>query len=108
MKKDDEVEQMVGEINQHIRKGLNDWADITLEAEVKEFAFMLNYSPIDLMNAAYLFQHVASNIGIKKRIINEENVSEFGNRFRQLIKDMTGCDPHDILNGTKMKDAFLN
>jgi len=53
------------------------------------------------MNATYLFQHVASNIGIKNGIITEANVEAFGTRLRQLIIDMTGYDPHAILEQEK-------
>lgn len=87
-------EQAVQEINQAIRDGLNHWADIALESEVKQWAVELNYFPRDLMNATYLFQHVASNIGIKSGHISEKNVKNFGQRLRQLIIEMTGYDPH--------------
>ena len=83
----------IKEINQHIRDGLSQWADVALEMEAKQWAYMLDYFPKDLMNATYLFQHVASNIGIKKGIIDEKKAVEFGNRLRQLIIDMTGYDP---------------
>jgi len=83
----------IKEINQHIRDGLSQWADVALEMEAKQWAYMLEYFPKDLMNATYLFQHVASNIGIKKGIIDEKKAVEFGERIRQLIIDMTGYDP---------------
>ena len=83
----------IKEINQHIRDGLSQWADVALEMEAKQWAYMLDYFPKDLMNATYLFQHVASNIGIKKGIIDEKKAVEFGERIRQLIIDMTGYDP---------------
>jgi hypothetical protein len=48
------------------------------------------------MNAVYIFQHIASNIGIKNGHIDEAKAVEFGNRLRELIKDMTGYDPHEL------------
>ncbi|MBQ8713048.1 MAG: hypothetical protein IJ551_09575 [Prevotella sp.] len=60
-----EQQQAIKEINQAVRDALNQWADIALEAEAKQQAHALDYFPRDLMNATYLFQHVASNIGIK-------------------------------------------
>lgn len=98
-KKYEEEEQRAAlrEINQHMRDGLNQWADIALQAEVKQWAYHMDYYPRDLMNVAYLFQHVASNIGIKSGNIDEKKAVEFGTRLRQLIIDMTGHDPHGIL-----------
>ena len=92
-----EKDKAIKEINQAIRDGLNQWADIALEAESKQWAVELKYFPRDLMNVTYLFQHVASNIGIKAGCINEANVTEFGQRLRQIIIDMTGYDPHGIM-----------
>lgn len=86
------------EINTAIREGLNQWADVMLESEVKQWAYRLDYFPRDLMNAIYIFQHVASNIGIKAGVINEQNTTDLGNRLRQLVIDMTGYDPHGILS----------
>lgn len=91
-------QQALKEINTAIRDGLNQWADVMLESEVKQWAYRLDYFPRDLMNAIYIFQHVASNIGIKAGIINLQNTADFGERLRQLVIDMTGYDPHGILN----------
>ena len=91
------------EINTAIRDGINQWADVMLESEVKQWAYRLDYFPRDLMNAIYIFQHVASNIGIKAGRISEQNTEEFGNRLRQLVIDMTGYDPHGILNDLEIE-----
>ena len=90
-----ERQKAIKEINQAIRDSLNHWADIALEAEVKQWAVELNYFPRDLMNVTYLFHHVLSNIGIKNGHISDVNVTELGQRLRQLIIDMTGYDPHE-------------
>lgn len=91
--------QAIEEINKQIRAGLNDWADVMLESEVKLWAAALNYYPRDIMNAVYIFQHVLSNVGIKNNIIDEKKSVEFGKRLRELVKDMTGYDPAKIANG---------
>ena len=91
------IEQEIKEINKHIREGINQWADIMLMADADQWAVKLNYYPRDIMNATMIFQHVCSNIGIKNGHINENNVTEFGQRLRQLIIDMTGYDPHSGL-----------
>ena len=86
-------EEVIKEINFAIRDSLNKWSDIMLESEVDQWAYNLNYFPRDLMNAVYIFQHVASNIGIKAGLIDEEKAEEYGKRLRQLVVDMTGQDP---------------
>ena len=91
-------QESLKEINVAIRDSLNTWADVMLEAEAKQWAYRLNYFPRDLMNAIYIFQHVASNIGIKAEKINEQNTEDFGQRLRQLVIDMTGYDPHNCLD----------
>ena len=96
-----EKEEAIKEINQAIRDGLNQWADIALEAEYKQWAVALDYFPRDLMNACYLFMHVSSNIGIKAGLVNIENTAEFGERIRQLVIDMTGIDPHHVFDDMK-------
>ena len=94
-------QEAIKEINQAIRDSLNKWADIALEAEAGQWAVDLNYFPRDLMNVTYLFQHVASNIGIKACRIDEEKAVEFGNRLRRLIVDMTGYDTHNGMGDVK-------
>ena len=64
-KENDERKAQIAEINKHIRDGINQWADIMLTADADQWAYDLTYFPRDLMNATLIFQHVASNIGIK-------------------------------------------
>jgi len=101
MSKTDETineKEALKEINTAIRDGINQWADVMLESEAKQWAYRLDYFPRDLMNAIYIFQHVASNIGIKAGHIDEQKAVEYGERLRQLVIDMTGYDPHGILS----------
>lgn len=87
----------VQEINSRMREGINIWADIMLMAEADRWAIELDYFPRDIMNAVYIFQHVLSNVGIKAGRINEDKAVEFGLRLRELVKDMTGYDPREIV-----------
>lgn len=96
-----EKQEAIKGLNQAIRDGLNQWADIALEAEYRQWAEDLNYFPRDLMNVCYLFMHVSSNIGIKSGRVNLENTEEFGERIRQLVIDMTGIDPHHVFDDMK-------
>lgn len=97
----------IAEINKILREGINGYAGIMLEAECKNWAVELKYFPRDIMNATYIFQHILSNVGIKNGSINGENATEFGERLRELIKDMTGYDPHNenMLNYGKSEEA---
>lgn len=95
------TKEQIAEINLSIRDGINQWADIMLTSEADEWAYQLNYFPRDLMNALLIFQHVASNIGIKAGKIDETKALEFGQRLRQLVVDMTGYDPHEFWKDQK-------
>lgn len=98
----------IREINQAIRDGLNQWADIAIESEAKQWAVFLDYFPRDLINVTYLFQHVASNIGIKAGKIDEKTAKLFGDRLRRLIVDMTGHDPHNGMGDVKQAEGVSN
>ena len=100
-KENDERKAQIAEVNKHIRDGINQWADIMLTADADQWAYDLTYFPRDLMNAVLIFQHVASNIGIKARRINEKRAVEFGQRLRQLVIDITGYDPHEFWKDPK-------
>lgn len=89
-------EKEIAEINECIREGVNQWADVMLTADADEWAVHLRYYPRDIMNATLIFQHVCSNVGIKAGLIDESRAVEYGQRLRQLVMDMTGYDPHEI------------
>lgn len=89
--------EQIAEINRHIRDGINEWADIMLMADADEWAVHLNYFPRDVANACLIFQHICSNVGIKAGRIDAEKAVEFGRRLRQLVMDMTGFDPAEIV-----------
>lgn len=96
----DNPDERAGEIkgiNLHIREGINEWAEILQIADAEQWACYLNYFPRDIVNAVLIFQHVCSNVGIKAGRITDENVEEFGHRLRQLVTDMTGHDPADVV-----------
>lgn len=97
----DKEKLSIQEINTHIKEGIEMWADICLRSEADQWACQLNYDEKDMMNVCYLFQHVLSNIGIKAGRIREKEAVGFGNRFRQLIIDMTGIDPHHVYDEKK-------
>lgn len=93
----DKTLKNIAEINQHLRESVDFWATTMLTADADEWAFHLKYYPRDVANACLIFQHVCSNVGIKAGRIDAEKAVEFGRRLRQLVMDMTGFDPAEIV-----------
>lgn len=100
--------KQIAEINQHIRDGVNQWADTMLLADADKWAYHLNYFPRDIANACLIFQHICSNVGIKAGRIDEEKAVEYGKRLRQLVIDMTGYDPAEIVSETETNKDETN
>lgn len=97
MSKQELIQKQIAEINQHIRDGVNQWADTCLMADADQWSVHLNYFPRDIVNACMIFQHICSNVGIKAGRIDEAKAMEYGQRLRQLVIDMTCYDPADIV-----------
>lgn len=89
-------QEHIAEINKHIRDGIKAYADVCLLADADEWAYDLNYFPSDIFNATLIFQHICSNVGIKKGLINAEKAEFYGSKLRKLVFDMTGFDPAAI------------
>lgn len=87
----------IREIQVHIGDALEQWADIMLNIEADNKAFMLHYKEKDLLNATYIFMHIMSNIGIHNGTINNEVMgTASGNELREYIKKYTGIDTHEL------------
>ena len=99
-----EQEKKLTKVSQYIREGINQWADIMLQAEADQWAYNLDYFPRDIINAVIIYQHICSNIGIKAGRIDEQKAVDFGQRLRQLTIDMTAYDPADIVSQMKPKE----
>ena len=54
------MKDKIAEINKAMRDGINHWAYFMIMAEADQWAVNLNYDTTDLMNAVYIFQHIAS------------------------------------------------
>jgi hypothetical protein len=96
MKAEERKKQMMAEVNQNIRESIAFWASTMLQSEADQWAYHLNYDTADLLNAVYILQHVASNIGIKNGTITEQNVEELGLRIHDLVLAMTGYDTRQL------------
>lgn len=88
--------ELIKEINQHISDALEQWSTTMLVADADEWAYNLNYSEQDAMNAIFILNHVLSNIGIKNGVLNDKNVIEKSNKLREFVKDFCGLDTVEI------------
>ena len=89
----------VREVQIHISDMLKEWADIMLEIEARNKAYMLHYNEQDLVNAIYIFEHVLSNIAIHNGSITPETIDkaiQMGGDLREYVKKYTGLDTHEI------------
>lgn len=90
--------ETIKEINQHISEALEQWSDIMLKADADAWAYSLSYSDEDLLNALYIFNHVAENIAIKSGFINEKNVFQKMSAFKNSVKESFGFDTVELTN----------
>lgn len=88
----------VKRINKDIKGALKFWSDILLLSDADEWSFNLNYADEDLLNALYIFNHVAQNIAIKKGYFTEENIEQKMMSFREGIKEGFGFDTIELTN----------
>ena len=88
----------IKKINKEISGALNFWQEMLLLADADLWAYMLDYSEEDLLNALYIFNHVAQNIAIKKGYFTEENIEEKMAKFREGIKEGFGFDTIELTN----------
>ena len=89
----------VREVQIHISDMLKEWADIMLEIEARDKAYMLHYNEQDLVNAMYVFEHVLSNVAIHNGSITPETIdkaTQMGEDLREYVKKYTGLDTHEI------------
>lgn len=80
-----EAKEQIKEINKHIS-----------EADANNWAYHLEYSDEDLLNALQIFNHVAGNIAIKNGFLNEKNVVEKMNIFTTALEDSFGFNSVEL------------
>jgi hypothetical protein len=86
----------IKEINSHISDALEQWAYIMGTADADEWAYMLDYSEKDALNALTIFNHVLANIGIKNGTLNEDNAVNRAQNLCNLVKDLIGIDSIEL------------
>jgi hypothetical protein len=98
MKEDRLCPEEIKEANEHISAALEMWQDVMLQADAGAWAYYLDYTDKDLLNALYIFNHIAQNIAIKKGHFNEGNIEDKMARFREGIKEGFGFDTVELTN----------
>lgn len=95
----------IKEINQHISDALEQWSNIMVEADAKNWSYYLNYTDKDLLNIVQMFMHVASNKAIKGGVLTEENTIAKITNFKECLKDTFGIDTEGLINNVLDEDT---
>jgi hypothetical protein len=93
-----ENKSSIKKINKEIKGALKFWQEMLLISDADQWSYHLNYDDDDLLNALYIFNHVAQNIAIKKGYFTEDNVEVKMSKFREGIKEGFGFDTIELTN----------
>lgn len=98
MKENEKDENMllIALANQEIKDGLAHWQEIMNLADADQWAFFLEYDDADLLNALYIFNHVAQNIAIKKGFLNMDNAEQKMRWFCESIEECFGFNSVEL------------
>lgn len=89
----------IKEINKALSNVLEQWSDVVLTADAEQWAFELEYTDRDLLNALWIFNHVAQNKAIKAGHFKDSNDEiEKMRKFRESLKDAFGFDTLELTN----------
>lgn len=91
-----EAKEQIKEINQHISEALDEWSKVMVEADANNWAYHLEYSDEDLLNALMIFNHVAGNIAIKNGFLDEKNVVDKMRVFTKALEDSFGFNSVEL------------
>lgn len=87
----------IKEINKHISDALRQWSAVVIHADADEWAYFLNYSDEDLLNAMFIFNHVWQNRAIKsEHFKDEEDVIAKMSIYRNAVKIAFGIDTIEL------------
>ena len=98
----EELIKMIAEINGQMKESFEEWADILLEADAKEWAYFLDFDKKDLFSTLNIFWRVWSNYAIKKGIFKSSNAE---NKAKMLVKAIEDCFG---INTIKLTEEMLN
>ena len=83
-------------INQDISEALCNWSDVVLHADADNWAYFLEYSDEDMLNALFIFNHVWQNRAIKQGVLSPSNAIERMEEFRNAIKRVFEIDTYEL------------
>lgn len=92
MKKNEPTKEELREINKHISDALKQWANICIMSDAEDWSYEYEFTEDDVINAVRIFNSVISNVGIKKRLITEENAFKVGFGIYDFVSKYTGVD----------------
>ena len=93
MEKDKEEQmKMIAEINGQMKESFEEWADILLEADAKEWAYFLDFDKKDLLSTLNIFWRVWSNYAIKHNVFDIDNAEAKSKNFTKAIDDCFGIN----------------
>lgn len=100
----EENKASIRKINNEIKGALGFWSDMLTISDADEWSYHLEYDDKDLLNALYIFNHIAQNIAIKSGYLNEENVEERVLAFREGVKEGFGFDTVELTDKVLKKN----
>ena len=96
----------IKEINKHISDALRQWSAVVIHADADEWAYFLDYSDEDLLNAMFIFNHVWQNRAIKsEHFKDEEDVIAKISIYRKAVKIAFGIDTVELTEKVLGREA---
>lgn len=96
----------IKEINKHISDALRQWSAVVIHADADEWAYFLDYSDEDLLNAMFIFNHVWQNRAIKSGHFADGNdITAKMSIFRNALKIAFGIDTIELTEKVLGKEA---
>ena len=97
MGKDKEEQiKMIAEINGQMKESFEEWADILLEADAKEWAYFLDFDKKDLFSTLNIFWRVWGNYAIKHKVFGKDNAEAKIKGFVKAIEDCFGINTIEL------------
>lgn len=86
------TKELLRDFNKHISDALKQWANICIMSDAENWSYEYEFTEDDVMNAVFIFNSVISNVGIKKRLLTEENAFKFGVGIHEFVSQYAGVD----------------
>ena len=74
-------------------------------SDADNWSYEYEFTEDDVMNAVGIFNSVISNVGIKKRLLTEENAFKYGISIHELVSQYAGVDTHKFAKELKENET---